>query len=351
MRANDLSFSRQNMSTQYLYPLDYGSSTCKAHDTNVGPCQFQNVSFCSDLWCYVDPNCPLGQVSDLWHISGGGRLSFSYTACGGNGTGAGQCRQNLPMVLMYVELVFLLLFTMELVIKSFVLRMFYVQSAWNIIDILCVLSGWLSFMPGMPNFSLLRVLKALRPLRMVNRVGSVRDLVDAVVNSVGALIQVALLLIFLLFVYAILGLVVLMGSMHGPNRLSSDRLSFDDLGSAMILLFQTLTMDGWSGILYDVQAGNNNTFVRLYFVAFIFIGPMYFMNIALAVVTNYYSEGKNGSSGSTRYIGHNYIGYKYIGHKYIGHNYIGRNYIGYDYIRFIWPSWLAHEGSSAVVAK
>ena len=119
-------------------------------------------------------------------------------------------------------------------------------------------------------------------------------------------------------------------------------LSFDDLGSAMIVLFQTLTLDDWSSILYplphararacthmhmrthacmhkhtrrlahrynmedgnnsyhdyyydncyyialahryNVEDGNNSYFARIYFIVFIFIGAMYFMNITLAIV-------------------------------------------------------------------
>ena len=324
----------RNVSGQYKYnPHNYGSLACKPHDKNLGPCHL-NVSetSCSTSWCYTDSSCPQGQPSIMWDSE------LSYVVCDGAESewtlvDQYECSQTLPIVLMYTEFTLLTLFTFELAVKSFVLRTLYLKSPWNLIDMMCVLSGWLVVLPGVPNLTLLRIFRVLRPLRTINRVENVRNLVQAFVGSAGPLLQVALLLLLMLFVYAIIGLVLFMGSLHGrcfytptmahesearlcgvdskgqatesgntcvalnsslqafcsaadpvsgktnPNPTwegNSDRLlSFDNLGAAMVVLFQTLTLDGWSSILYVMQEGNDKIIVRAYLVLFIFIGTMY----------------------------------------------------------------------------
>lgn len=58
--------------------------------------------------------------------------------------------------------------------------------------------------------------------------------------------------------------------------------SFDNLGIAMLLVFQVVTLEGWTEIMYwtmDAATG----WVTIYFILLVFIGSFYVLNLVLAV--------------------------------------------------------------------
>ena len=189
---------------------------------------------------------------------------------------------------------------------------------------------------------------------------AVRHLVRALLGSVEPLLQAALLLVGFLFVYAIFAVTLFQSTLRGrcfypldgPNATSglpaelqlddprvcgmdgqgrvcpvlssglknasvivasvcnksnpttgefnpnpSQHKSFDNMAAALMMLFQIITTDGWSEILYLLHEGSSAGMATVFFVVFIFTGTMYFMNICLAIVTNCYSQNKDDSSG------------------------------------------------------
>ena len=53
----------------------------------------------------------------------------------------------------------------------------YLKDAWNVLDFLVVVIGWLGFIPGMANVSALRTVRVLRPLKSVKKIRSLRKMV------------------------------------------------------------------------------------------------------------------------------------------------------------------------------
>ena len=65
--------------------------------------------------------------------------------------------------------------------------------------------------------------------------------------------------------------------------------SFDDIGHAFLLIFQCITLEGWTPIMYLVQQSLTGwTFI--YFLLLVFIGAFFLLNLALAVMTEVYDE-------------------------------------------------------------
>ena len=103
----------------------------------------------------------------------------------------------------------------------------------------------------------LRVMRVLRVLRLVKELKGLRDLVMTLVISVPALFNVGCLLGLVMFMYAVLGLNVFT-YVKQSGAISADR-NFESFGNAMLLLFQCLTGDNWSGMMIDsmVSAGKD----------------------------------------------------------------------------------------------
>ncbi|KAH8386678.1 hypothetical protein KR093_001953 [Drosophila rubida] len=76
----------------------------------------------------------------------------------------------------------------------------------------------------------------------------------------------------------------------GPN---SGITSFDNIGFAMLTVFQCITMEGWTSILYWTNDALGSTFNWIYFVPLIVIGSFFMLNLVLGVLSGEFSNERN----------------------------------------------------------
>ena len=146
----------------------------------------------------------------------------------------------------------------------------------------------------------LRVLRILRILRLLKGAREVRDLIMTLVLSFPALINVGGVLGLVVFMYAVLG-VNLFTYVAPQENLTADR-NFETLGSSMLLLFQALTGDNWSGMMIDSMVeessglcsnaeGNCGSHVAMpFFVSFMLIAAFVVLNLVVAVILENFSS-------------------------------------------------------------
>uniref|UniRef100_A0A7S0VSM7 EF-hand domain-containing protein n=1 Tax=Hemiselmis tepida TaxID=464990 RepID=A0A7S0VSM7_9CRYP len=73
--------------------------------------------------------------------------------------------------------------------------------------------------------------------------------------------------------------------------MAQGQLSFDDIGSAMVAIFEIMTLEGWNDIMYAVQdVAGYWSFV--YFVVLVFVGPIFGIQLFLVVISNKFAETK-----------------------------------------------------------
>jgi Ca2+-binding EF-hand superfamily protein len=102
-----------------------------------------------------------------------------------------------------IEMIFLFIFTFELIMKLIGLQVEFFSDHWNNLDFVIVVSGYLVFLPGdLMNTSVFRTVRVLRPLRSIGMMPGVRILIDALIMSLPGL---STLLVLIAFVYAIFG--------------------------------------------------------------------------------------------------------------------------------------------------
>jgi len=73
------------------------------------------------------------------------------------------------------------------------------------------------------------------------------------------------------------------GNPH-PNPLPN--ISFDDIFDGFLTIFQCISMEGWSDVMYLYEDGHDLWGARLFFISLICIGAFYSINLALAVITH-----------------------------------------------------------------
>ena len=112
-----------------------------------------------------------------------------------------------------MEIIFLILYTLEMNIKIFALGFIstscaYLRDYWNILDFIIIVSGYIPFIFGSSsmNLSVLRALRVLRPLRTISSIDQLRRILSALFAALPLLKDTLIIFIFFFMILAIAGL-------------------------------------------------------------------------------------------------------------------------------------------------
>ncbi|XP_009863162.1 PREDICTED: voltage-dependent N-type calcium channel subunit alpha-1B-like, partial [Apaloderma vittatum] len=170
----------------------------------------------------------------------------------------------------------------------------------------------------------LRAVRVLRPLKLVSGIPSLQVVLKSIMKAMVPLLQIGLLLFFAIVMFAIIGLEFYMGKFHktcfsnetgdevgdfpcgeepparqcesgttcreywqGPNY---GITNFDNILFAVLTVFQCITMEGWTDILYNTNDAAGNTWNWLYFIPLIIIGSFFMLNLVLGVLSGEFAK-------------------------------------------------------------
>ncbi|XP_069004537.1 sodium channel, voltage-gated, type I like, alpha b isoform X4 [Embiotoca jacksoni] len=229
----------------------------------------------------------------------------------------------MDQILYWINLVFIVLFTGEGVLKMISLRHYYFTIGWNIFDfvvvILSIVGMFLSeviekYFVSPTLFRVIRLARIGRILRLIKGAKGIRTLLFALMMSLPALFNIGLLLFLVMFIYAIFG----MSNFAYVKREAGidDMFNFETFGNSMICLFQITTSGGWDGLLAPIlnkrepdcdsqteHPGNNykgncgNPSVGIFFfVSYIIICFLIVVNMYIAVILENFSVATEESA-------------------------------------------------------
>ncbi|EGT30002.1 hypothetical protein CAEBREN_28992 [Caenorhabditis brenneri] len=243
---------------------------------------------------------------------------------------------------------FMGIFCLECVLKiiafGFVLHKgSYLRSGWNIMDFIVVVSGVVTMLPfgtaiqtaNQPvdtvDLRTLRAVRVLRPLKLVSGIPSLQVVLKSILCAMAPLLQIGLLVLFAIIIFAIIGLEFYSGAFHsacynergeienvsekpmpctnktspmgvyncdvkgttclqkwiGPNY---GITSFDNIGFAMITVFQCITMEGWTTVMYYTNDSLGSTYNWAYFIPLIVLGSFFMLNLVLGVLSGEFAK-------------------------------------------------------------
>ncbi|XP_051949884.1 voltage-dependent L-type calcium channel subunit alpha-1D [Xyrauchen texanus] len=248
-----------------------------------------------------------------------------------------------------VEYVFLVIFTIETFTKILAYGLVmhpsaYIRSGWNLLDFVIVIVGLFSVIaemgehkpgeshhaagkPGGLDVKALRAFRVLRPLRLVSGVPSLQIVLNSIMKAMVPLLHIGLLVMFVIIIYAIIGLELFIGKMHktcfyvgtelmvdddptpcafaangrfcdgnntvcrggweGPN---GGITNFDNIFFAMLTVFQCITMEGWTDVLYWMNDSIGFELPWIYFVSLVIFGSFFVLNLVLGVLSGEFSK-------------------------------------------------------------
>ncbi|XP_054602943.2 sodium channel, voltage-gated, type I-like, alpha isoform X2 [Nothobranchius furzeri] len=162
-------------------------------------------------------------------------------------------------VLKNINLVFIVIFSGECLMKMIALRQYFFINGWNVFDfivvILSVAGMFLAdliekFFVSPTLFRVIRLARIGRVLRLIKSAKGIRTLLFALMMSLPALFNIGLLLFLVMFIYAIFA----MSNFAYVKREKGidDLFNFETFGNSMICLFQITTSAGWDLLLAPI---------------------------------------------------------------------------------------------------
>ncbi|XP_077304048.1 sodium channel protein type 2 subunit alpha-like isoform X4 [Lithobates pipiens] len=231
--------------------------------------------------------------------------------------------QDMENYLYWINMVFIVLFTGEFIMKLISLRQYYFTIGWNIFDFVVVILSIVGmFLADMIEnyfvsptlFRVIRLARIGRILRLIKGAKGIRTLLFALMMSLPALFNIGLLLFLVMFIYAIFG----MSNFAYVKKEAGidDMFNFETFGNSMICLFQITTSAGWDGLLApilnsgapdcDPNAEHPGSSVRgdcgnpsvgiFFFVSYIIISFLVVVNMYIAVILENFSVATEESA-------------------------------------------------------
>lgn len=152
------------------------------------------------------------------------------------------------------NLAFLVVYSVEAVLKVMAQRAADFRDSWNVFDFVCVAPAWavLALPPGFSfGTQVMRIFRVLRVFRFARKSAGVRSLLRTMRISAPSLANLGFLLFLVLFVFAVVGQRVFggvkLGSMLNRNA------NFRSIGPSLLTLFQMLAGDNWHTIMRNSQ--------------------------------------------------------------------------------------------------
>ncbi|MXQ97227.1 hypothetical protein E5288_WYG011663 [Bos mutus] len=197
----------------------------------------------------------------------------------------------------------------------------YLRNGWNVMDFVVVLTGELEKTLD-PSYTWVD-----RDINLAEILGEgLQVVLKSIMKAMIPLLQIGLLLFFAILIFAIIGLEFYMGKFHttcfeegtddiqgespapcgteepartcpngtkcqpyweGPNN---GITQFDNILFAVLTVFQCITMEGWTDLLYNSNDASGNTWNWLYFIPLIIIGSFFMLNLVLGVLSGEFAK-------------------------------------------------------------
>uniref|UniRef100_A0A8C7D7C5 Sodium channel protein n=1 Tax=Oncorhynchus kisutch TaxID=8019 RepID=A0A8C7D7C5_ONCKI len=162
-------------------------------------------------------------------------------------------------ILFLINLVFIIVFTTECILKLIGLRQYFFSVGWNIFDFVVVILSIVGllladliekYFVSPTLFRVIRLARIGRVLRLIRGAKGIRTLLFALMMSLPALFNIGLLLFLIMFIFSIFG----MSNFAYVKKEAGidDMFNFETFGNSIICLFMITTSAGWDGLLSPI---------------------------------------------------------------------------------------------------
>lgn len=212
------------------------------------------------------------------------------------------------MVFDIIDMSFTFFFVYEIIIRLLAedygmnfFRLFYLRKQdgqwkftvaedgfWNWFDFAIVTVSVISLFSHVfehPEFLVVsRLFRVLRVMRLLEVSDDLKAVERKIVSIIPTIFSFGLLLGILLYIYSIIGIYLFSHHQY-------EHADFTSLSHAFLTLFQLMTLDGWSEMMYSASDNYNGSWlIKGYFVSFVVLTAIVSFNVFVAVLTSQVHE-------------------------------------------------------------
>ncbi|KAL5266763.1 hypothetical protein ACHWQZ_G003966 [Mnemiopsis leidyi] len=247
-------------------------------------------------------------------------------------------------VLDTLEYIFIGIFWVESIVKIIAQGFMchhgsYLRSFWNVLDFFIVIVGTLSVMSlDTGGIKALRALRVLRPLKFIAGCRPLQVVMNSILMALIPLMNVAVLILFFIIFCAIMGMELFRGQfnqacadMHteeipdnykhpcdetlqmgfmcpqsyncvdweGPNE---GITTFNHIGLASLTVFQIITLEGWTDIMYWSMDAIGPELPPLFYCNIVIWGAFFMLNLVLGVLAGEFSKQREKIEARKEYL-------------------------------------------------
>ncbi|KAL8666981.1 MAG: hypothetical protein Q9168_007349 [Polycauliona sp. 1 TL-2023] len=237
---------------------------------------------------------------------------------------------------VWTDMSFAIIFSLEALIKVIADGFFwtpnaYFRGSWGFIDGLVLITLWINVITSLYKDGAVSravgAFKALRALRLLNVSDTARDTFHSVIVLGGwKVLSAAFVSLSLLVPFAIYGLNLFNGQFEmcndesitilsecvgeynsspyhwdviAPRQVSNPYYSFDDFGSSLSILFQIVSQEGWTDVMWSAMSANGRgsqpqPFTSqgnaVFFIVFNLLGAVFVLTLFVSVFMRNYTE-------------------------------------------------------------
>lgn len=148
----------------------------------------------------------------------------------------------------------------------------FFKDRWNIFDFIIVVITLIP-LDNSSMAAIARLFRIFRVLRLITARPELKQIIDMLIGAIPSIIDIVLLMFIIFYIYAIIGNFLFIDASSGLWK---------DFLVAMLTLFQILTFENWSDIMYEAM--QIHPWAWVYFVSFIIITGFVFFNLFVAVI-------------------------------------------------------------------
>ncbi len=148
----------------------------------------------------------------------------------------------------------------------------FFKDRWNVFDFVIVVVTLIP-LENSTMAAVARLFRIFRVLRLITSRPELKRIIDMLIGAIPSIVDIVLLMFIIFYIYAILGNFLFESAHSGLWK---------DFLVAMLTLFQILTFESWSSIMYEAM--EIHPWAWIYFVSFIVIAGFVFFNLFVAVI-------------------------------------------------------------------
>ena len=167
--------------------------------------------------------------------------------------------------------VFLIIFTIELVLQFIYHGYHLLYDGWLVFDLIIIGMSW-----AFQSVQIIRAFRIFRAFRLITRVKIMRNLILALVEVMPRMAAIFLMLLLIFYIFGVMFTQLFSEVDTGESDY------FGSLSATLLTLFQFMTLDGWSGITREIMV--TNKWAWLPSIVFVFISGFVVVNLIIAVI-------------------------------------------------------------------